>query len=212
MALRIRGLLKKTFGLDAYLAFKVQSLNDIMSITEELRRSDYYLFIDFLRDATRPDDFSCSLFTHQELALAYHLGFRDMIAPQQEGVCQEGFVRYVLSNPEPLSTPADLLQKIAALVHERGWSPSYSRHLVISNPQAWAPANYVDHTGGSLDRIWTVDFENRRPDAAATRVVCLLDSFEDNIRRWPSPDRSFLKWWGFNNCYEGVVLPKDTGS
>jgi hypothetical protein len=57
VAIRIQDLLRKDFGLDSYLAFKIQSLNDIMVITEELRKSDYYLFIDFLRHPESPDDF-----------------------------------------------------------------------------------------------------------------------------------------------------------
>jgi len=73
-------LLKDKFQLDSYIAFKVQSLNDIMTITKELRSSDYYLFIDFVRRPTKSQYLHISLFTHQELALAHHLGFKDMIA------------------------------------------------------------------------------------------------------------------------------------
>jgi hypothetical protein len=84
IAERIAELLRSSeFNLDPYLAFRTQSLSDILTITEELRSSDYYLFVDFQRAPTGPQDLPCSLFTHQELALAHHLGFRDMIALQQ---------------------------------------------------------------------------------------------------------------------------------
>ena len=45
---KIATLLLDEFGLQSYLAFNIQSLDDIMKITQELRSSDYYLFVDFL--------------------------------------------------------------------------------------------------------------------------------------------------------------------
>lgn len=41
IAEKVGELLKEKFKLDYYLAFKIQGLNDIMKITEELRSSDY---------------------------------------------------------------------------------------------------------------------------------------------------------------------------
>jgi hypothetical protein len=214
VAIRIQDLLRKDFGLDSYLAFKIQSLDDIMIITEELRKSDYYLFIDFLRHPESPDDFSCSLFTHQELALAHHLGFRDIIALQETGVRQEGFVRYVLSNPESFFDVEDLLQKLGALVRSRGWSPRFSRNLIVSNLHLSQPDPqvYGDHTGTYKTRTWAVDIENRRPDVAATRTICILDKIIDAVGAQPSPDRSFLKWSGFHQRYENTLLPEDFGT
>jgi len=82
---QIAQLLKTEFGLTPYLAITVQGLRDIMRIVDELRSSDYYLFVDFKRR---------SLFTHQELALAHHLGFTEVIALQhQDAPASEGFLR-----------------------------------------------------------------------------------------------------------------------
>jgi hypothetical protein len=90
----IAKLLKTNFNLKPYVAINVQSLGDIMHITEELRSSDYYLFIDFKRD---------SLFSHQELALAHNLGFgSDVIALAEKGTKLRGFLRYVQSNGLPI--------------------------------------------------------------------------------------------------------------
>jgi hypothetical protein len=64
---KVKALLESAeFNLQTYVAINVQSLDDIMNITKELRDADYYLFIDFKRHST---------FTHQELALAHHLGY-----------------------------------------------------------------------------------------------------------------------------------------
>ena len=104
-ALRVRELLKSQFNLTAYVAITVQSFDDIMTITKELRSSDYYLFIDFKRQ---------SLFAHQELALAHHLGFGgNLIASRETGAGDpRGFQRYVLSNPALFNSTDELLKQV----------------------------------------------------------------------------------------------------
>jgi hypothetical protein len=89
----VRRLLRDEFDLIPYVASSVRSLGDITGITNELRSADYYLFIDFVRRKHRPYDYPMSLFTHQELALAHHLGFQEqVIALQQKGAPIEGFI------------------------------------------------------------------------------------------------------------------------
>jgi hypothetical protein len=211
VAERISALLQTEFGLRPYLAFKVQSLDDIMTITHELRSSDYYLFVDFLRQPAGCQDMACSLFTHQELALAHHLGFNDMIALQQQGCPREGFLNYVLSNPETFIDEADLLEKLRKLVTDRRWSSEYSRNLLIRNLRVEGPLTYGDHTGRCLMRVWVVDVENHRPDAAAVHTVCILDSIKAGGASTPSLDRSYLKWSG-QQGYERTILPQDFGT
>jgi len=212
IALAIRDLLERQFSLTPYLAFRIQSLDDIMTITRELRSSDYYLFIDFRRDPRRPEDLPISLFTHQELALAHHLGFHDIIALKQEGAPLEGFLRYVLSNPETFSTEEDLLQKVQRLVQERGWSRNYSRNLVVEQLGFTGPFQYQDHTGVFIENAWQVRVRNHRPETAAVGSVCILDYYIQPATgtRINSPDRSYLKWAG-QMGYERTILPRDFG-
>jgi len=194
------------------LAFRIQSLDDIMTITKELSSSDYYLFIDFLRKPEEPQDLPCSLFTHQELALARHLGFSDIIALQQEGCPLEGFAFYVLSNPEHFSDEKDLLQKIRELVRDRKWLSTYSRNLVVSERGFTPIIRYGDHTGTYVERVWQARVENRRPDIAAVGMVCILDRIKTSKgKEIESPDRSPLKWAGQHAAYERTILPKDFG-
>jgi hypothetical protein len=88
----ISKLLAAEFCLEPYVASGVQRIDDIMDTTNKLRASDYYLFIDFKRRQRKPYDLACSLFTHQELALAHHLGFCDEdIALQENSAPTEGF-------------------------------------------------------------------------------------------------------------------------
>ena len=119
------------------------------------------------------------MFSHQELALAHHLGFRDgIIALQQEGSEKlQGFSRYILSNPEPFNTTDELLEKVEKLVSNKAWSPNFSRNLVVE-PTSLTRTEvivYTDHTGQALQQVWQIKIENRRPDLAAVGVVCVLD-------------------------------------
>jgi hypothetical protein len=205
-ALRVRDLLKSDkFNLTPYVAITVQSFDDIMSITEKLRSSDYYLFIDFKRE---------SMFTHQEFALAHHLGFgRNMIALRERGACDppRGFLYYVLSNPEWFSTSDELMEKVENLVSDKGWSPNYSRNLVV-NPVLGHSGGvpYGDHTGVVFHESWKVKIENRRPDVAAVGTVCILDSIvHSSGDRRPCGDRGYLKWVGHSG-YERTLLPQSS--
>jgi hypothetical protein len=211
IAIAIRDLLEQEFSLTPYLAFRIQSLDDIMTITKELRSSDYYLFIDFCRDPKKPEDLPISLFTHQELALAHHLGFQNIIALQQEGAPLEGFLRYLLSNPETFSSEKELLEKTRRLVKERGWSRSYSRNLVVEQIGFTGPLEYRDHTGTYLENVWQVRVRNHRPDVAAVGSVCLLADIQlADGAKISCPDRSYLKWAG-QAGYERTILPNDYG-
>jgi hypothetical protein len=204
-------LLKDEFKLKPYLAFKIQSFDDIMTITKELCSSDYYLFIDFKRNPENLYDLPCSLFTHQELALAHHLGFENIISLQQQDAPLEGFLRYVLSNPEIFTNKEDLLNKTLDLVRIRKWSASYSRNLIIKELGFKDPLFYQDHTGKYFERVWQVKVENKRPDAAAIGTVCILDYIEMKKGTRIRPfDRSYLKWAG-QIGYERTILPKDSG-
>lgn len=212
MAEDVRDLLEKK-GFNPYLAFKIQSLDDIMTITKELSSSDYYLFIDFFRNPDENQGLPCSLFTHQELALAHHLGFRgEIIALQQEGVPREGFLKYVLCEKISFNNETDLIKKVSCLMEERGWTPDYSRNLVIDDLLPPECISYTDHTGGPCDeKVYKVKVCNRRQDVAAVRTICILDRVQticgDTIEH---NDRSYLKW-AKQKGYEQTILPKDFG-
>jgi hypothetical protein len=180
-AQQVCALLRKEFDLSPYLAINVQSLDDVMIITKELRSSDYFLFIDFNR---------LSLFTHQELTLAHHLGFAgEVIALRQTGEGDpQGFLRYVLSNPVPFSATDELIEQVRKLVRDKGWNRSYSRNLALNpalNRSGGVP--YGDHTGLSFHESWRGRIENHRPDVAAVGTVCILDSI-----LYPSGDRRHI--------------------
>jgi hypothetical protein len=208
IAEKIAALLRDKFELDSYLAFKIQGLNDIMKITEELKASDYYLFIDFHRKSET--DLPCSLFTHQELALAHHVGFRDIIALREKDAPIEGFLKYVQGNPEVFENEEDLLKKTEKLIVERKWNRAFSRNLILAEIRKfYTPISYIDQTGQHTELIWHAKVENRRPDVAAVNAVCILDSVEypDGTQQ-KSYDRSYLKW-ARHADYTRTILPED---
>jgi len=79
-------------------------------IIGELKRSDFYVFIDFRRDKLwrhfknlwQQAIYRGSLFTNQELAIAYLLQFDKAIFFQQEGIEHDGFSATWLLTPRAL--------------------------------------------------------------------------------------------------------------
>lgn len=216
IAYRIRDLLKDRFGLESYLAFKVQSFDDLMQITKELSICDYYLFIDFRRERLgwKGASYRGSLFTHQELAIARHLGFSEIIALQQEGVLLEGFAKYILSNPERFKSNEDLMNKIERLVRERGWSVTYSRNLVAGRLTRNVPMLYADHSTirPRNEVIWHCQIANRRNDKAAINTLAILKQLENPDASISSPDNTFLKWAFQQNDYSRTIFPLSDAS
>jgi len=211
VAHQIRDLLKVKFGLDSYLAKKIQSFDDIMQITRELSICDYYLFIDFGRERlwwnTKRRG---SLFTHQELAIARHLGFSEIIALKQKSVMLEGFAMYILSNPEVFISNEELLSKIEKLVHERGWNKNYSRNLVIKDIVKNQPIPYRDRQMSSprTEVIWHGHVLNQRNDKAAANTLVILKNITDASGQIRSPDTTFLKWAYHDTTYSKTIFPE----
>jgi len=210
VANKIKELLKEKFQLGSYVAINVQGLNDIMRITDQLKRSDYFIFIDFLRKG-HPNNLPVSLFTHQELAVAQNVGFTDMIALREKGTPIEGFLKYIQSNPVEFDDDDDLMKKVENLVRERGWERNYSRNLVLEGiGPRYGPFNYSDHAGIHSEYVWHARVRNRRPDIAAVNTLCILDSISQGDVTQESLDRSNLKW-ARQMGYERTIFPLDYG-
>ncbi len=205
----ISQLLKKTFKLDTYVAFTLQGLNDVMKIMEELKKADYFLFIDFYRDKDK--GIPISIFTHQELALACHVGFKEILAFQQEGAPSVGILPYIQANPVKFSTTTELKNKIKEMVEERKWSKTYSRNLQLEKIDGpYGHMQYIDHTGQTIEYIWHARIINNRSDTSIVNAVCVLDTIvlpDKSVIN--SPDRSPLKWARQHNQYQGTILPLD---
>jgi len=201
-------------GFRPYIALEAQSIQDVNSgIIGELRRSDYYVFIDFRRESLcnedGPNDHRGSLFSHQELAIAYALNFEKAIFFREAGVRLEGIGKFMMSN----ATEFDDRSKLAELVAKataRMWNAQYSRNLVVG--QLHFPPNPIQ-TPSLLGRFLSVDILNRRPDEASAGALARLAGLQVNEgEAKPSPNKSPLKVTGQAQAFQQTILPKDHGA
>jgi hypothetical protein len=196
-------------GFAAYVATQVQTILDLNGeIISELKRCDYYLFVNFRRDALGDGTFRGSLFTHQELAIAYSLGFEKMLFLNQAGVRTEGMLGFMVSNVPQFENSADAVDATKRAVHSSGWTPLYSRNLVVSRLR-WGPqVGYRDQTGQRSVQVLYADISNRRPDLGAIGAVARLSAIVELGIRRISPDRSHLKATAYPG-YEQTIFPGD---
>jgi hypothetical protein len=203
-------------GFRPHVAIQAQSLADINSgVVGELKRSDFYVFVDFRREriasppSTKRRTFRGSLFTNQELAIAFLLGFNHVIFLQQEGVELGGLLKFMGANPTRFKKVDEVLTLVPMLVQERNWSPAYSRHLALGELRWSIPIVFGDHTGQRPIRALYLDIHNRREDVAALDAVCRLESLrlpDGTVRT--DIDRSAIK----TNGQQGFAQPIWPGS
>lgn len=203
-------------GFNPYVAIQTQSLQDVNSdIIENLKLSDYYIFIDFRRDKISKlkfchAEYRGSLFTNQELAIAYLLEFQHVIYLRENKVRLEGLGQYLLSNAWIFKNKSDVVPLIQEEMNKRTWEKTYSRHFVVSGPIDAGQWPFRDHTGASVRQIWHISVENRRTDLAAFNAVARLDKITvPNGSTGNSRDRSFLKWAGKKEAFHNTILPID---
>ncbi len=199
-------------GYTPYVAIKAQSIDDVnSSIIGELRRSDYYVFIDFKRESlvgsTDNSDHRGSLFTNQELSIAYILGFQNVIFLQQSGVRLEGLIRYMASNAQQFEHVHEILPHVQRQVADRSWSVDYSRHFVVSGIR-WSDG-IIDYASGQIvGRFLYLGIENRRPDVGAFNTTARLSQIQQEGQDLvESSNRSPLKATGIVRGYSQTIWP-----
>ena len=219
----------KEQGFEAYVAAEVQDLTDLAeSVKNQLQTSDYFLFIDFCReDLSRNGEPTCrgSLFSHQELALAYYLEFEDSIIylqDQNRTLEREGILKWLHVNPIPVGgqkrppTRDEVVKAVADAVTKRKWAPSFSRLLVPRMGEKPSTlVTYRDHTTTHLHPperkvyIWGVKVSNERRDRAALNVTATLRELYKGYAPPYCPDNAWLKWAGHWEAYSMVIPPND---
>ncbi len=219
----------KEIGFEkAYVAIREQEMQDLNSaIINNLADSDYFLFIDFKRETINGGNlfkkvvnwllgkksYRGSLFAHQELALAYYLGFEDVIFLHQEGVISEGFLKSIQGNSIPFRGYDEILEIVKEQVGKR-WDKNYSRHLVVGDITK-SEGSYGDHSsdGQKRQQIWHCRIDNRRKREAAQNVVARLKEIRDEKGEVKSsPDKQALKWAGAYTSYSYVIPPQSDGT
>jgi hypothetical protein len=203
-------------GFNVYVARVASVLEDIDGvITKELESSDYYIFIDFPREKVGRGKYRGSLFTHQELALAHYLGFKEnVLLLKHPKVLLEGFLQYILgnptSNPEIFSSPEKMGEVVGGMVTEKNWSPSFSRHLVPTTITGPVDIHFGPPNAMRRYLAWGIQIRNRTIRNAALEVIAMLRQVSPVNPPGDSscPDRSWLKWQGLST-YKMMVCPGD---
>ncbi len=187
------GELLEERGLDAYVAINAQTLMEINTgVIRELKNSDYYLFVNFRRDLIG-DEYQGSLFSHQELAIAYALGFERILVVSQRGAPLEGMLRHIGINTEEFEGLDDCCAVVARALDRSGWTPDYTRRMRADNLRL-SPRDELLAFGSLIGRFLYVDVINGRPDIAALEATARLSEFGPSggpLRA--SPIRSPLK-------------------
>lgn len=117
-------------GYEVYVAIEAQNLGGVDAIIRQLKSSEYFLFVDFLRKACPP----FSLFAHQELAVAYSCGLQSAFL-QESGADQQGMTRYLFTNPVKFERSADdLAAKVRELIRIEGWRTDWKNALTVEEP------------------------------------------------------------------------------
>jgi hypothetical protein len=143
LALKIAEQLKDDF--DPYVAVVEQSVRGLReNIFNQLRTSEYFLFIDFKREEVLGSGQSISpngikgqeriyrgsLFTHQELAIASYLDL-ETLAFHEKGIAEADGMRGIMQlNSELFSNRQDLPDKVVARVREK-WTAGWKNELTV---------------------------------------------------------------------------------
>lgn len=206
-------------GYDPYVAIQIQTILDLNSgIIGALKECDYYLFVNFARETVAGED-SCfrrgSIYSHQELAAAYALGFEQFLFLNEAGVQLEGMQQFIVSNTPDFHSEDELFAILDSSLEKLKWSPTYSRHLRFGGIEIPGSGiiNYHDHTtlpGGRLQKHFLGTVENRRQDLGALNTTARLTAFKDaNDIYYQSPDQSPLKA-SYTVGYSHTIFPNSS--
>jgi hypothetical protein len=189
------GKLLESRGFDVYIAIDVQTILEINAgIIRELKGSDCYLFVNFRREQIG-SRYRGSLFSNQELAIAYALGFERILVINQEGILPEGILRYIGINTETFVGFDDCYPTVDRALDRSGWTADYSRRLKAGQLRF---SDELIRYGNLTGRFLYLDIQNGRPDIAALEATARCSEFGPIGRALtPSPIRSPLKATAF---------------
>jgi hypothetical protein len=213
--------LLKSRGFNPYVAIEAQSIEDINNeIIGRLKRSDYYVFIDLRRERISGylgwTKYRGSLFSNQELAIAYALGFEHVLFLRQQGVILEGIAKYILSNARTFRRFEEVVTLVESEVNTRAWESTYSRNLFTEYIRFFSGVYYKDHTlpQHQVRQICHVGVRNGRTNDVAVNVIAhLIEIIPLGNSAFDHVDTTDLKWatqMGYTrNIPPGETVPFD---
>lgn len=193
-------------SFDVYVAVNVQTILEINhGIIEELKNSDCYLFVNFRRDRVR-GGYRGSLFSNQEFAIAYAMGFERILVVNQKRIAREGMLGYIASNTEEFEELSECCAAVERAVDRAGWKPEYSRRLT-AGPLRFSSKDTLIATPRFFGRFLYLDIQNNRPDIAALETTARLSEYgRPGHGMVPCAIRSPLKATG-RNGFSHTIFP-----
>ena len=161
---------------------------------------DCYLLVNFRRERIGDNHYRGSLFSNQEFAIAYALGFEKLLIVNQHGIKQEGMLRYIGVNSRTFQDHNDCVAVVLGEIERAGWDASYSRRLFADGIRfSDRVLQYRGQTSPQVLYGWFLylNIRNGRPDVAALEATARLAGFRGPGREFtPSAVRSPLKATG----------------
>lgn len=208
----------ETKGYEPYVAIQVQTILDLNSgIIGALKQCDYYVFVNFARETVDGDGAYFrrgSLYSHQELATAYVLGFEKLIILNEVGVKNEGMQQSIIVNTPSFSSDEELFAHLESALKASQWTPAYSRHLRFTELFIPGSMQYGDHTTGPHGRFqkhFLGKVQNNRNDLGALLTIARLDGYfnrSDGVFS-NSTDQSALKA-SYAKGYSHTIFPRSS--
>jgi hypothetical protein len=170
----------KELGFDPYIAIAEQTLRGLKeNVFEQLRKSEYFLFVDFKRELLTGSDFHRgSLFSQQELAIASLLDI-EVAAFQEKGVKpKDGLMQFLQTNTKEFTDKNLLPNAVADIVRQRGWNPSWRNELVLEAPQTVDNVRIYDIAGQDQGngKFFLINVRNHHREKLAMSCCVYLTS------------------------------------
>lgn len=198
-------------GFEPYVASQQQTLRGLKeNIFSQLSASEYFLFIDFLREQlVDSKEHRGSLFSHQELAIASYLGL-EAIAFQQRGVkTLDGMMGAMQLNSIPFDDPAMLSQLVQQQVKKIGWRADWKNALKITRQsEEFDDAYIINMPERPLARYLHLSVENLNVWKIALNCTAYIESIVDLKTNTSIPIKTAeLKWAGYSQPTV-AIMPK----
>jgi hypothetical protein len=195
-------------GFDPYVAVKEQSMRGVReNIFEQLRKSEYFVFIDFKREAltvANPARHRGSLFCHQELAIASFLEI-ELLALQEESVAREGLLGYIQANATPFTDRNSLHHVVADKIKTRGWTSGWRNELELEGRE---PVDNVGTPHG-VAKFFHVNVKNKHRNKWAINCCAYLESAIQRSTGTSIPLETIeFKWAGTQLASVGIAPGK----
>ena len=197
-------------GFEPYIATQEQTLLGLKeNIFNQLTNSEYFLFIDFLREQIgATSEHRGSLFSHQELAIASYLEI-DVIAFQQKNVkLLDGMIGFLQLNAIQFDDPWDLTEKVRDQIKKKGWRADWKNKLSIKLGKHY-DASAPNYEGTTLKaKFFPLIIENHNIRKMALNCCAYLESIKNLTTNVPINIRTTELKWAGSNLPAVPIMPK----